>query len=204
MPSFLTLTPTMASTEGVAIQTGGNVTVKDQGNPLVFKPMTPPETPNGVDRRHEDEVKSDPLEQPNAYLDISQTTTAQEATDPADKAIAASTDGRQGTVVAEEPTGAQSPMITAISPATRLKERIEKTNDLIVCPGVYDGLSARIAMSVGFKTLYMTGAGTTASKLGMADLGIASRNDMVQNADMIANLAPFNTELIADMDTGYG
>ena len=49
-----------------------------------------------------------------------------------------------------------------------------------------------------------TGAGTTASKLGMADLGIASRNDMVQNADMIANLEPQKTELIADMDTGYG
>ena len=40
--------------------------------------------------------------------------------------------------------------------------------------------------------------------LGMADLGIASRNDMVQNADMIANLDPHHHELIADMDTGYG
>lgn len=40
--------------------------------------------------------------------------------------------------------------------------------------------------------------------LGMADLGIASRNDMVQNADMIANLNPHKHELIADMDTGYG
>ena len=40
--------------------------------------------------------------------------------------------------------------------------------------------------------------------LGMADLGIASRNDMVQNADMIANLDPHKHELIADMDTGYG
>ena len=49
-----------------------------------------------------------------------------------------------------------------------------------------------------------TGAGSTASMLGMADLGIASRNDMVQNADMIANLDPHKHELIADMDTGYG
>lgn len=40
--------------------------------------------------------------------------------------------------------------------------------------------------------------------LGMADLGIASRNDMVRNADMIANLDSHNFELIADMDTGYG
>lgn len=38
----------------------------------------------------------------------------------------------------------------------------------------------------------------------MPDLGIASRNDMVRNADMIANLDSHHSELIADMDTGYG
>ena len=48
-----------------------------------------------------------------------------------------------------------------------------------------------------------TGAGTTASRLGMADLGIASRTDMKNHADMIANLDPSKL-LIADMDTGYG
>ena len=41
------------------------------------------------------------------------------------------------------------------SPATKLKHRLEDTKDLIVCPGVYDGFSARIAMSVGFDTMYM-------------------------------------------------
>ena len=40
-------------------------------------------------------------------------------------------------------------------PATRLKRQIETTRDLIVCPGVYDGFSARIALSVGFDALYM-------------------------------------------------
>lgn len=49
-----------------------------------------------------------------------------------------------------------------------------------------------------------TGAGSTASMLGMADLGIASRTDMVRNADMISNLDPHHHEVIADMDTGYG
>ena len=43
------------------------------------------------------------------------------------------------------------------SPATKLKRRLEKTKDLIVCPGVYDGFSARIALSVGFETMYMVG-----------------------------------------------
>jgi 2-methylisocitrate lyase-like PEP mutase family enzyme len=49
-----------------------------------------------------------------------------------------------------------------------------------------------------------TGAGTTASRLGMADLGIAQLHDMREHAEMIANLDPRRTPLIADMDTGYG
>ena len=42
-----------------------------------------------------------------------------------------------------------------LSPATKLKRRLEDTKELIVCPGVYDGFSARIALSVGFDTMYM-------------------------------------------------
>lgn len=43
----------------------------------------------------------------------------------------------------------------SMSSATRLKRRILETDELIVCPGVYDGFSARIALSVGFTALYM-------------------------------------------------
>ncbi len=43
------------------------------------------------------------------------------------------------------------------SPATKLKRRLEDTKDLIVCPGVFDGFSARIAISVGFDAMYMVG-----------------------------------------------
>lgn len=42
-----------------------------------------------------------------------------------------------------------------LTPATVLKHRLQNTKDLIVCPGVYDGFSARIALSVGFDALYM-------------------------------------------------
>ena len=81
---------------------------------------------------------------------------------------------------------------------------IVNSPSIILCPGVYDGLSARIALHVGFKAMYMTGAGTTASCLGASDLGIAHLHDMRTNADMIANLQPDGPPLIADMDTGYG
>lgn len=43
----------------------------------------------------------------------------------------------------------------SMSSATRLKRRLLETDELIVCPGVYDGFSARIALSVGFTALYM-------------------------------------------------
>ncbi|KAJ5413756.1 Isocitrate lyase [Penicillium cosmopolitanum] len=91
-----------------------------------------------------------------------------------------------------------------IPAASKLRRMLKDSKDLIICPGVYDGLSARIAMELGFKSMYMTGAGTTASRLGMADLGLAQLHDMRTNAEMIANLDPFGPPLIADLDTGYG
>jgi methylisocitrate lyase len=51
--------------------------------------------------------------------------------------------------------------------------------------------------------IFKTGAGTTASKLGHGDLGIATQTDMRDHASMIASLSP-TVPLIADADTGYG
>lgn len=44
------------------------------------------------------------------------------------------------------------PMITA---ATTLRRSLEDPKSFITAPGVYDGLSARIALNVGFDALYM-------------------------------------------------
>ncbi|KAL3488431.1 Pyruvate/Phosphoenolpyruvate kinase-like domain-containing protein [Aspergillus germanicus] len=86
--------------------------------------------------------------------------------------------------------------------ATRLRQLLAE-KDMVVAPGVYDGFSARIALDVGFDCLYMTGAGTCASKLGQPDLGFATLNDMREHAEILANLNP-TIPLIADADTGYG
>ena len=71
---------------------------------------------------------------------------------------------KQDTVAGEHDvvSDQQEPVVTTLptkflSPATVLKHRLENTKDLIVCPGVYDGFSARIALSVGFDALYMVG-----------------------------------------------
>ncbi|GAD97483.1 isocitrate lyase/malate synthase, putative [Paecilomyces variotii No. 5] len=87
--------------------------------------------------------------------------------------------------------------------AQRLRQLLDDPDKIVVCPGVYDGLSARLALHEGFDALYMTGAGTSMSRIGMADLGLATLNDMKENAEMIANLNP-HVPLIADADTGYG
>jgi len=88
-------------------------------------------------------------------------------------------------------------------PATKLRRAFEDPNGFILAPGVYDGISAHVALEAGFEAMYMTGAGTSASRLGEPDIGLAELADMRAQADMLANLDP-HTPLIADMDTGYG
>ncbi|KAI8281694.1 Carboxyvinyl-carboxyphosphonate phosphorylmutase [Colletotrichum sp. SAR 10_98] len=88
------------------------------------------------------------------------------------------------------------------SAGAKLRQLLER-DEILIAPGVYEGYSARIAHEVGFDCIYMTGAGTCASKLGQPDLGFASLNDMREHAEMIANLNP-SVPLIADADTGYG
>jgi 2-methylisocitrate lyase-like PEP mutase family enzyme len=82
-----------------------------------------------------------------------------------------------------------------------LRARLRK-KELFVAPGVFDGISARIADQMGFEALYMTGYGTVASHLGLPDAGIATYSDMVGRVEVIAGGT--TTPLIADGDTGYG
>ena len=42
-----------------------------------------------------------------------------------------------------------------IPASTKLRRLLDKPNHLIVCPGVYDGFSARVALEIGFDALYM-------------------------------------------------
>nr|OQO26708.1 hypothetical protein B0A51_03955 [Rachicladosporium sp. CCFEE 5018] len=85
----------------------------------------------------------------------------------------------------------------------KLRHLLSDPSHTVVAPGVYDGISARLALAQNFECLYMTGAGTAMSRLGMADLGLTTFTDMHQNAAMIASLGP-SVPVIADADTGYG
>lgn len=74
--------------------------------------------------------------------------------------------------------------------------------DLVMAPGVADALNARLVTREGFKVIYMTGSGTTASRLGMPDIGLLTMTEMVDNAGRIADAS--GLPVIADADTGYG
>ena len=77
-----------------------------------------------------------------------------------------------------------------------------KDKKILIAPGAYDVLSAKIIEKTGFGAVYMTGYGTSASVLGQPDVGLLTMNEMVKRANDIANAV--NVPVIADADTGYG
>jgi 2-methylisocitrate lyase-like PEP mutase family enzyme len=73
---------------------------------------------------------------------------------------------------------------------------------LLTLPGVYDGISARLAEKAGFSALYMTGYGVAASAFGLPDAGLVSGSEMLDRVRMLAGAV--SLPFIADGDTGYG
>jgi carboxyvinyl-carboxyphosphonate phosphorylmutase len=74
---------------------------------------------------------------------------------------------------------------------------------MLVVPGAYDALSARLIAQAGFPAVYMTGFGTAASVLGQPDVGLLTMSEMVSRAAAITAVVG-DLPLIADADTGYG
>jgi 2,3-dimethylmalate lyase len=84
---------------------------------------------------------------------------------------------------------------------TQLRQLLREPG-IIVAPGAYDCLTAKLIAREGFPAVYMTGAGTALTRLGQPDLGFATLSEMVANAAAMA--ATVAIPLIADADTGYG
>jgi 2-methylisocitrate lyase-like PEP mutase family enzyme len=83
---------------------------------------------------------------------------------------------------------------------TRLRQLLGQP-DLIVAPGAYDGITARLVEQAGFPAVYMTGAGTSMAR-GFPDFGLLGMSEMVDNATVMVRTV--DIPLIADADTGYG
>lgn len=85
---------------------------------------------------------------------------------------------------------------------TRLRDLLTGP-DLVVAPGAYDALSARLIAQADFSVVYMTGFGTAASVLGQPDVVLLTMSEMVSCAAAVAAVIG-DLPLIADADTGYG
>lgn len=105
------------------------------------------------------------------------------------------------------PPGGQmnEPPVTLPAQDPSAKRRALKTaleRGFFAAPGIFDGISARVADAIRPVALYMTGYGTVASHLGLPDAGLATYTDMVSRAAQMARIT--TAPLIADGDTGYG
>ena len=83
---------------------------------------------------------------------------------------------------------------------TKLRQMLA-SGQMVTAPFILNALHAKIAESVGFDAVYMTGAGTAAER-GFPDVGLLTMTEMVANAKYIANAV--DIPVVCDADTGYG
>lgn len=76
-------------------------------------------------------------------------------------------------------------------------------NELLVLPGVFDALSARLAVRAGARAIYMTGFGVVGASFGVPDIGLIGPDAMSERvAALAAAVAP--VPVVADGDNGHG
>ena len=87
-----------------------------------------------------------------------------------------------------------------MSPRQTLK-RLLSRNKLLVAPGCFDGLSARLVQEAGFEAAYLSG-GAVARSMGIPDIGLVTMSESIERAVQV--VSAINIPIIADADTGYG
>jgi 2-methylisocitrate lyase-like PEP mutase family enzyme len=74
--------------------------------------------------------------------------------------------------------------------------------EIVLAAGVYDGLTASLAATAGFKALYLSGASIAYTRLGRPDIGLVTQSEVVDTLALIRDRV--TAPLIVDADTGYG
>src|ERR1700760_3996905 len=92
--------------------------------------------------------------------------------------------------------------LNSTSPGGRLRQLLAD-GELVVAPGIFDGLSAHLVRRMGFRAGYLTGAGVAAAAFGLPDIGLVGMSEVVDRVSMAAGVLGA-IPLIADADTGYG
>lgn len=88
-----------------------------------------------------------------------------------------------------------------MSSGHKLRKILDRPS-ILVLPGVYDCLSAKIAEQLGFEIAFTSGFGISASTLGKPDYGFLTATEMLYTVGRIAQ--SISIPLVADIDTGYG
>jgi methylisocitrate lyase len=87
------------------------------------------------------------------------------------------------------------------SAARRLREALAAP-EILVAPGAYDAITARIVEKHGFPAVYVTGAGTVNAQLALPDVGLTTMTEMCDVVGRIARAV--DVPVFSDADTGYG
>jgi methylisocitrate lyase len=87
------------------------------------------------------------------------------------------------------------------SPGARLRQLIDAP-EILVAPGAYDAITARVIEQAGFPAVYMTGAGTVNAHLGLPDIALGTLTEFVENAGRIVEAV--GVPVFCDADTGFG
>lgn len=90
-------------------------------------------------------------------------------------------------------------MISAPSPGARLRQHLSE--NIVVAPGAYDGLSARLVAAAGFSAVYASG-GAIARAAGYPDIGLLSFTEVMDRVEKIVDAS--GLPVVADADTGFG
>lgn len=91
--------------------------------------------------------------------------------------------------------------MTQPSAAEQLRTMLAKP-DILVMPGCFDAMSARLVQQAGFEVVFMSGFCVSAARLGLPDTGLISYQEMVSQGQTICNAVTI--PVIGDGDTGYG
>ncbi len=85
-------------------------------------------------------------------------------------------------------------------PGLRLREMIKQ--GIVVMPGAFNALSARVAVNQGAQAIYLSGGATTNALLGVPDIGLITLEEMAGTAARCTQVVP--VPVISDADTGFG
>jgi 2-methylisocitrate lyase-like PEP mutase family enzyme len=83
----------------------------------------------------------------------------------------------------------------------QILKKLLKRDQLLVAPGCFDGLSARLVEEAGFEAAYLSG-GAVARSMGIPDIGLVTMSESIERAAQV--VAAIKIPVIADADTGYG